>query len=151
MNKILCDIRYQVRSWRGQKSKNRIGICHISVTGGQQPFICIPWHKMEIICTKIRLCRYVSHNKCWSDLTWPDLTGSPTVLRRKLDNRSTLWRHCDLTWPCMYTSEILHIYALGIHLKLYEISRRSRDAFQSYYRKTKGVGPKIAPPHRLEG
>ena len=36
------------------------------------------------------------------------------------------------------------MYALGIHLKLYEISRRYRDAFQSYCRKTKGVGKKNA-------
>ena len=33
-------IRCQVRSRRGPKSNSRIGICHNSVMGGQQPFRC---------------------------------------------------------------------------------------------------------------
>ena len=92
--------------------------------------------------------KYVSHNKCWPDLTWLDLTWPPTVLRRKFDNRPSLVMSL---WPdlTLYTSEILHIYALGIHLKLYEISRRYRDAFQSYCRKPQGS--KKCPNHRLEG
>ena len=45
-------------------------------------------------------------------------------------------------WPglTLYTSEILHIYALGIHLKLYKISRLAE--------KPRGVKK---CPHRLEG
>ena len=72
-----------------------------------------------------------------------------TVFRRKFDNRpnivTSLWP--DLT---LYTSEILHRYALGIHLKLYEILCRYRDTFQSYCRKTKGGQKNVpTPPGRL--
>ena len=81
----------------------------------------------------------------WPNLTWPDLAS--------YSFEAKIWQSiklCDVyvTWPdlTLYTSEILHIYALGIHLKLYEISRRYRDAFQSYCRETKGRGQKMPPP-----
>ena len=89
--------------------------------------------------------KYVSHNKCWPDLTWPDLTWPPTVLRRKFDNRPSsvmsLWP--DLTLY-IHIWNFAHICA-RYSFELYEISRRYRDAFQSYCRKTK-QGKKMPPP-----
>ena len=143
MYKILCVS--DVKSGHGEVRRPIIGFGFaVSVLWVASNRLDVSWHKMETICTKIRLCRYVSHNKCWPDLTWPGLTWPPTVLRRNCDNRPNLMMSL---WPdlTMYTCEILHIYALGINLKLYEISRRYRDAFQSYCRKTKG-GQKMPPP-----
>ena len=72
-----------------------------------------------------------------------------SVIRCSYDEHSIFflrWGH--LTCPgdlTLYTSEILQIYALGIHLNLYEVSRRVSELLQK--KKQKGEGKKCPPPH----
>ena len=103
--------------------------------------------KMVTIRTKIRLCRYVSHNKYWPDLTWPDLTWLPTVLRRKFDNRSNL---VVSLWPdlTLYRSEILHIYALVFIWSYTKFRVPIATRFRVITEKPKGMP---SPPGGLKG
>ena len=100
---------------------------------------------METICTKIRLCRCVSHNKCWSDLTWPDLAW-PDLASYSFEAK--IWQpiqFCDVTvtWPdLVYIWNFAHICVIWSHTK-FCVAIATR--FRVIAEKPKGEGQKMSP------